>query len=275
MPAAGAVPTYRGNAERTGENPGPAPTGEPVALWQARLGTVISGSPSVVGGVVYIGSLGPGTIEGGFLHAVDAASGIEVWRLGTAPGDGIFTTPTVSDRVVIAGTYDGIVVAADPVTGTERWRFQAEAPFYASPALVDGIAYLADTGGHLYALDAESGAERWRVVVGSGFDHAFGDVYSQRTLLGMHDSRAADQGQNQYQNPCHHRQNIPSGLNVISISRHWPYFSAGSGNPSDPQRRIARRAVSNTLRAADSPPPVDDIIRIDSVRGVPFSFIAT
>lgn len=174
VPAAVAVPTYRGNPERTGENPGPAPTGEPVALWQARLGTVISGSPSVVGGVVYIGSLGPGTIEGGFLHAVEAATGIEMWRLGTAPGDGIFTTPTVSDRVAIAGSYDGIVIAADPVTGSERWRFQAEAPFYASPALVDGVAWLADTGGHLYALDAETGAERWRVVVGSGSDHAFG-----------------------------------------------------------------------------------------------------
>ena len=74
---------------RTGEHPGPGPVGDPRALWQVRLGTVLTSSPSVVDGMVYIGSLAPGTREGGALHAVDAQTGIETWRLATAPGDGI------------------------------------------------------------------------------------------------------------------------------------------------------------------------------------------
>jgi outer membrane protein assembly factor BamB len=166
------VPTYRGDAARTGENPGPGPSGDPAALWQLRLGRMISSSPVVVDGVVYVGSIDPGSLAGGALHAVEAATGIERWRLAPAPGDGIFATAAVGEGIVVTGTYDGTVVAADARTGEERWRVAAEATFYGSPALMAGIVYIADTNGHLHALDAASGAERWRVVVGRGFDRA-------------------------------------------------------------------------------------------------------
>jgi eukaryotic-like serine/threonine-protein kinase len=167
------VPTYRGNAARTGEHPGPGPAGDLRALWQVRLGTVLSSSPSVIDTMVYIGSLAPGTREGGALHAVDGQTGIESWRLATAPGDGIFSSPAIDDGTVVAGSYDGIVIAADVSTGEEHWRFQAAGYFLSSPALVDGRAYLADGAGHLYALGADGGDELWRAEIGEGGDRAF------------------------------------------------------------------------------------------------------
>lgn len=167
-----AVPMFRGNPARTGEHPGPGPIGEPTGLWQVRLGKVLSSSPAVVDGIIYIGSVSPGTVAGGALHAVDE-TGVERWRLSTALGDGIFSSPAVADGIAIAGSYDGIVVAAAADTGDERWRFQAETSFFGSPAVVDGTVYLGDTGGHLYALGAVDGEERWRFVVGEGFERAF------------------------------------------------------------------------------------------------------
>lgn len=169
-PAVGGVPMFRGNAARTGENPGPRLVGTPKWRWIIRLGTALSSSPVVVDGTIYIGSVSEGTIEGGALHAVAIKSGIERWRLATEPGDGIFATPAVGDGVVVTGSYDGIVIAADARTGVERWRFQAESTFYASPALVDGAVYLGDDSGHLYALDLATGEERWRFIAGHGFE---------------------------------------------------------------------------------------------------------
>ncbi len=79
----------------------------------------------------------------------------------------------IDGGIAVAGSYDGIVIAAEVATGAERWRFQAENLFLSSPALVEGRAYLADSAGHLYALEANSGMEQWRVTVGEGEDRAF------------------------------------------------------------------------------------------------------
>jgi hypothetical protein len=89
---------------------------------------------------------------------------------------------------------------------------------------------------------------------GQGFDHAFGDLDAQRALrkggLGKADSGGqqarqatgrSPKGSQQWQKG--HRSLIPSGLNVISILRHWSYFSTGRSKPDAPQRRIARRAT--------------------------------
>src|SRR5262245_28525917 len=69
----GSVPMFRGGPARTGENPGPGPAGKPIVRWRAGIGEMIGSSPAVVDGVVYVGSISPTTLEGGALHAVDAA----------------------------------------------------------------------------------------------------------------------------------------------------------------------------------------------------------
>ncbi len=173
-PASTEVPMFRGNPGRTGENPGPGPAGSPTARWKARLGTAITSSPSVTDGIIYIGSVAPTTVSGGALHAVDAATGIEIWRSATTPGDGILSSPAVVNGIVVVGSYDGIVIAADASAGEERWRYQTEAGVnLQSPAIVDDVVYLTDSGGHLYALDTADGRERWRFVSGNGSERSF------------------------------------------------------------------------------------------------------
>jgi outer membrane protein assembly factor BamB len=170
------VPMFRGNPARTGVHPGPGPAGEPAVRWQLHLAKVLGTTPAVVDGTVYIGSMSPGTPEGGALHAVDAATGIERWRLAPTPGDGILSSPAVVAGVAVVCTYDGTIVAADAATGEERWRYEAAESFYGSPAIVDGVVYLGDGSGQFQALDAATGEERWRVSVGAGIVRSLGSA---------------------------------------------------------------------------------------------------
>ena len=107
------IPVYRGNAARTGEHPGPGPAGQPRALWDIRLGTKITSSPVFVGGVLYVGSAAPSTLAGGALHAVEASSGRELWRLSTGGGDAIFSSPAV---------FDGLVYTREAMTASSSQR---------------------------------------------------------------------------------------------------------------------------------------------------------
>lgn len=168
----GAVPMYRGGPARTGEDPGPGPRGTPAVRWAAWLGFLISSSPAVVDGVVYVGSVSPAVPEGGALHAVNAATGEELWRLPTIPGDGIFSSPAVVDGMVYAGSYDGIVIAATADTGKERWRFTAGSLVISSPAVVNGVVYIGDAAGYLYALDAATGKLRWRFAADKPYERS-------------------------------------------------------------------------------------------------------
>jgi outer membrane protein assembly factor BamB len=103
--------------------------------------------------------------------------------LATALGDGIFTSPAIAAGMVVAGSYDGIVIAADVATGAIRRQFQAESYFLSSPARVEGRVHLADGAGHLYAQDAINGEEQWRAVVGESGDRALGTTAVARNVV--------------------------------------------------------------------------------------------
>ncbi|HEX8731032.1 MAG TPA: PQQ-binding-like beta-propeller repeat protein [Ktedonobacterales bacterium] len=127
-------------------------------LWRAPTG-IASGSPVVVGGVVYVGGFGPA------MFAVDATNGHIIWRDNTAYARP--TTPAVQDGVVYF-TADGIY-AVDAATGHIRWR-QAlgadQSVAFTDVALTHSALYLGRTNGSggsaLYALNPSDGAILWQ-----------------------------------------------------------------------------------------------------------------
>lgn len=122
--------------------------------------------PCVVGGVVYFHG-------GGRLHALDAASGAEIWNFPVGAGSGapgsMPTRPVVVDGAVYV-TAGARVLALDARTGGERWRFDAPAVMFGPPTYVPGAGvtgggvYVADYLGTVYALDPVDGRDRWRVA---------------------------------------------------------------------------------------------------------------
>ncbi|MCW4000117.1 MAG: PQQ-binding-like beta-propeller repeat protein [Candidatus Bathyarchaeota archaeon] len=128
----------------------------------STAGAVIS-SPSIVDGVVYVGS------QDTYLYALDADSGALVWKFKT--NDYIVSSPAVADGKVYTGGDDGYVYCIDAQTGEMQWKTFVNGDveytygslvLKSSPAVVDGIVYVGSLDGYLYALNADSGDIVWK-----------------------------------------------------------------------------------------------------------------
>jgi outer membrane protein assembly factor BamB len=95
----------------------------------------------------------------GHLHALELATGHEIWRFVAA--DAIRSTPAISGGRVVFGSFDGRVYALDVEDGAEIWRHDTGAPVVSSPAIVGGNAVVGSRSYDLVALDVRSGEPRW------------------------------------------------------------------------------------------------------------------
>jgi outer membrane protein assembly factor BamB len=166
---------YRGDAARTGNQPGPGPTAAPAERWRFAVPfdqndpdaallaeLLVLSCPVVADGVVYAGGLD------GALYAIEAGSGAQRWRLETG-AIGSVAAPVIADGVVFVGAQDGLLLAVDAASGEERWRVELGPGSVANlplPAVADGVVYAGGGEGILLAVDAASGQERWQIAVG-------------------------------------------------------------------------------------------------------------
>ncbi len=154
--AFGSVPTLLGDSGHSGLQPGPAPQMNPALAWRFDSGSEILASPIIADGIVYV------TNRAGFLYAIDAATGKQLWRAEVGPYV-LRTTPTWHDGALylVAG-FDAI--SLDAATGQERWRVTIRYAGTASPTVSDGAMFVVSQEGLLYALDISGGAELWRIT---------------------------------------------------------------------------------------------------------------
>jgi outer membrane protein assembly factor BamB len=111
-------------------------------------------SPSVYGGLVYIA---PG---GGYIYAIDAATGRLRWRQQAA-SDAYGQVPVVYGGIVYVGSPDSYVYALDALNGEFRWRFGSGSQSRKVGAkgvltIVRGKLF-AEGADHLYELTLGSG----------------------------------------------------------------------------------------------------------------------
>jgi outer membrane protein assembly factor BamB len=156
-------------------------------LWNfppdALTGDFADTTPAVANGIVYFGVNRGGPV----VYAVNAATGVQVWRHG-GPIAQIISSPTVLDGRVYVAFTDGTIRALDAATGQIVWSAVHPGGAYSSPAVADGRLYIATHNSGLLALDANTGSELWlapipgpqwsspavdngRVFVGSRDDH--------------------------------------------------------------------------------------------------------
>ena len=198
-PTHGAVPMYRGNAARTGINPGPGPVARPLVAWKTFVGGESYASPVVGLGEVFVAtksgavvalSLEDGTeqwsvdvddyvarstpafdgktlyVTGGYaIVAIDGATGTEVWRKALRFAGSC--SPVVDGDRVYAASQEGLVTAFAKDTGEDLWRYANGDLVFSSPALANDTLVLADVSGQVTALHAETGREAWQVKLRS------------------------------------------------------------------------------------------------------------
>ena len=105
-------------------------------------------------GVVYAG-------KGGYLYALDAATGERIWRFQT------YYTPFAKDGVVYVGSKDHYVYALDAATGRIVWRHRTgELGRYNAPLATEELVFVGTQDGALKALSVEEGELLWSYQLG-------------------------------------------------------------------------------------------------------------
>jgi outer membrane protein assembly factor BamB len=152
------VPTYRGNAGRTGAMPGPGPSGTPKVAWQFQAAGPFGSSPVVAAGVVY-------ALSGdGIVHALSLSTGKELWKADL--GAQASASPLLVGPDLIVADEAGAVHALATATGTAHWTTPTDGPISGSPA-ANGTRLIAATqSGTVYAIDAATGAVAWHAAAG-------------------------------------------------------------------------------------------------------------
>ena len=121
--------------------------------WQFDAGSQVDSSPTVVDGLLFVGS------RDGHLYALNAETGVRRWTFKTESR--VQSSPTVADGTVFFGSHDGHVYARETRTGKYVWTFDSSGPVGSSPTVADGTVYVGSDDGHVYALDAETGKRVW------------------------------------------------------------------------------------------------------------------
>ena len=137
----------------------------------------------------------------------------------------------------VAYSQDATLVALDPASGAERWRFATGARWMPSPVVADGLAYVhvidyvvggsSDPTGTLYAVDAATGAERWRFAAGAPYSPpmvAGGVVYAAWRRAHLYALDAAS-GAERWRRP-----DVPPLANPLAVDRDTLYAAFFSGD---------------------------------------------
>ncbi len=104
----------------------------------------------------------------GFIAALDAETGEEIWRVA-GPGP-MRNPPTVANGLVLAVSISNEVVALDQETGEELWTYQsfeesARVLASAAPAVSGQSVVVPFSSGELVALDRDTGRLQWQAVI--------------------------------------------------------------------------------------------------------------
>lgn len=116
----------------------------------------IASGPALVGDEIYSGSR-----CGHFLRVGISGSRI-IWTSSDGTSE-IFTTPAVTDRLVVFGAEDGYVYALDRESGKQAWRCHIGGPAGSPVVAIDKVLVAAE--GILYSLSLDTGQELWKYEV--------------------------------------------------------------------------------------------------------------
>jgi outer membrane protein assembly factor BamB len=153
LAAGDVVPMFRGNAARTGENPGPAPLERPIVRWKSFIGGESYASPVIGTDAVYVAT------KAGSLVALSLADGQEIWR--THVGDYVARSTPVLDRGTLYVAAGYALLAIDAETGRERWTVPLRFAGSCSPVVAGDLVYVATQEGHVSAFSTRTGDEVW------------------------------------------------------------------------------------------------------------------
>ena len=136
-------------------------------LWKSTSLAQIIDSPTVVNGVVYVGSQTNFNSNDGKLNAFSASGcGQSVcaplWQGVAGPQSILESSPAVANGVVFVGSFDGKLYAFNAngcgqATCRPLWTAATGDSIESTPTVAGGKVFIGSDDGKLYALDAATG----------------------------------------------------------------------------------------------------------------------
>ena len=127
-------------------------------IWKKYLFEYVRSSPAVADGRVYVGS---GNQK---VYCLNAENGDILWEFPT--GNDVRSSPTVANGRVYIGSDDNNLYCLDADTGDCIWEYTTGGVVFSSPAVADDKVYFGSNDDNMYCLNAENGDILWEFPTG-------------------------------------------------------------------------------------------------------------
>jgi outer membrane protein assembly factor BamB len=94
----------------------------------------------------------------GSFYCLQAYNGKVLWKRKVGS---VSSRPVLGPNLLYVGTDDGHLVAMDPKTGKEKWRYGTRGAILEPPVVSGDLVILSNEADQVYAIDRETGAFRW------------------------------------------------------------------------------------------------------------------
>ena len=179
-------PMFHHDLQHTGYSASPAPNTNQT-LWTYATGLIITSSPAVADGVVYIGLLTPESY-GPNIYAVNATTGAPVWNY-TPPGF-VESSPAIAQGKVYMGSYNGKIYCLNATDGALIWNYTTGGDIlYSSPVVADGKVYVGSNDMKVWCLNAANGAYIWSYRTGGMMGYSPPSVANGVVYIGSFDKK--------------------------------------------------------------------------------------
>ena len=137
-------------------------------------------TPAMLGDRVFFGT------EGSTFLAVDWRKAEVAWRYRSPRQQAYRSSAAATDNAIIVGGRDKQVVALDPKSGSEVWKYTTRHRVDSSPVVSGNRVFFGAADGRLTALDVKSGEKVWEYEAGGQFN-ASPAVSNGRLVIGNTD----------------------------------------------------------------------------------------
>jgi outer membrane protein assembly factor BamB len=131
-------------------------------LGEVNAGSYIPGSPALEAGFAYVGHYGNQLI------CVDLKEKLIRWKYEDEKnGSPFFSSPALSENVVVVGSRDKFVHCVEKETGRGLWKFPTFDDVDSSPVICDGKVVVGSMDGRLYLINLSNGKKIWSYQIGA------------------------------------------------------------------------------------------------------------
>lgn len=147
-----------------------------------EVGSYIPGSAAYSNGRGYVGHYGDEVV------CADISTGEIIWKYTGSEGGPFFSSPAVTDSLVLIGGRDGYLHCIDAETGNGLWKFRTRDEVDSSPVICGNKTVFGSSDGRLYLLNLSDGSQIWSFEIGASLI-ASPAVSSGRIYIGAEDGR--------------------------------------------------------------------------------------